>query len=355
MVALKVRTGGSEWSGIIRMEGISMARENNGYAQRIVMAASIDKTRTGKQIRQRMSLRGVTVLFLIMIISFSLCPGAEAAEALQELEATNVLLVSLTEELNTKEILYDRGSEELIYPASTMKMLTALTALEIADPEEKVMVGLELFLVPYDASRAGIHIPMRLTVRELLEGMLLPSGADAAYALAAYCGRKLKDDWEYDPPKAIARFVEAMNHKAASLGAEHTTAVNVDGYDAQGQMSTAQDILVIAQAFLKQPVLAEICAMPEAVLESEMGTTVKVRNSNELLHKDSGYYIKDAVGIKTGTTTKAGNCLVSSFEIQGNQYVCIVMNSSYYGRYADTRKLYEICCAKSSPAPDQAA
>ena len=295
------------------------------------------------------------VLSLIVMISFSLRPGAEASEDLKELEATNVLLVSLTEELNTKEILYDRGSEELIYPASTMKMLTALTALDIADPDEKVIVGLELFLVPYDASRAGIHIPMRLTVRELLEGMLLPSGADAAYALAAYCGRKLKDDWKYDPPEAIACFVEAMNQKAASLGAEHTTAVNVDGYDAQGQMSTAQDILVVAQAFLKQPVLAEICAMPEAVLDSAMGANIKVRNSNELLHEDSGYYIQDASGIKTGTTSKAGSCLVSSFEIQGDQYVCIVMNSSCYGRYTDTRKLYERCLAKTSLMPDRAA
>ena len=295
------------------------------------------------------------VLSLIVMISFSLRPGAEASEDLQELEATNVLLVSLTEELNTKEILYDRGSEELIYPASTMKMLTALTALDIADPDEKVIVGLELFLVPYDASRAGIHIPMRLTVRELLEGMLLPSGADAAYALATYCGRKLKDDWKYDPPEAIACFVEAMNQKAASLGAEHTTAVNVDGYDAQGQMSTAQDILVVAQAFLKQPVLAEICAMPEAVLDSAMGANIKVRNSNELLHEDSGYYIKDADGIKTGTTSKAGGCLVSSFEIQGDQYICIVMNSSYYGRYADTRKLYERCLERSGLRADRAA
>ena len=295
------------------------------------------------------------VLSLIVIISFSFSPGAETAEDPQGLEATNVLLVSLTKDLNTDEILFDRGSEKLIYPASTMKMLTALTVLDIADPDEEVMAGLELFLVPYDASRAGIHIPMRLTVRELLEGMLLASGADAAYVLAAYCGKKLKDDWGYDPPEAIKHFVEAMNNKAASLGAEHTTAVNVDGYDAEGQMSTAQDLLVIAQAFLKQPVLSEICAMPEAVLDSEMGTTIKVRNSNELLHKDSGYYIKDATGIKTGTTSKAGGCLVSSFEIQEDQYVCIIMNSSYYGRYTDTRKMYERCLAKSSLTDDLAA
>ena len=298
---------------------------------------------------------GTVFLSLIMMISFSFSLAAESAAQIQGLEAKHVLLVSLTEELSTKEILYDRGSEELIFPASTMKMLTALTALDIADPEEEVTAGLELFLVPYDASRAGIHIPMRLTVRELLEGMLLPSGADAAYALAAYCGKKLKDDWGYDPPEAIKRFVEAMNKKAASLGAEHTTAVNVDGYDAEGQMSTAQDLLVIAQAFLKQPVLSEICAMPEAVLDSEGGTTIKVRNSNELLHEDSGYYIKDADGIKTGTTSKAGGCLVSSFEIQGDQYICIVMNSSYYGRYADTRKLYESCLERSGLRADRAA
>ena len=285
----------------------------------------------------------IAILTALSVLLFSFAAaGTEAMPQTPELEAKNVLLVRLTEDLNTAEILYDKSSEELIYPASTLKMLTALTALDIVDTDEKVWVGLEQFLVPYDSSRAGLHIPMRLSVRDLLEGMLLPSGADAAYTLAAFCGKRLSGKKIESPTEEIQFFVDAMNRKAASLGAEHTTVINVDGYDAQGQMSTSADILVIAQAFLKQPVLAEICAMPQAELESGFKSTITVRNSNELLHEKSGYYNKDANGIKTGTTSLAGGCLVTSFDVPSGKYICVVMNSGYDSRYADTQKLYKM-------------
>ena len=135
----------------------------------------------------------IAILTALSVLLFSFAAaGTEAMPQTPELEAKNVLLVRLTEDLNTAEILYDKSSEELIYPASTLKMLTALTALDIVDTDEKAWVGLEQFLVPYDSSRAGLHIPMRLSVRDLLEGMLLPSGADAAYTLAAFCGKSSK-------------------------------------------------------------------------------------------------------------------------------------------------------------------
>ena len=300
--------------------------------------------------RPNMKRNVVTILAALVVLLFSYSTAqAEAIPQTPELEAKNVLLVRLTEDLNTAQILYDKSSEELIYPASTLKMLTALTALDIVDTDEKAWVGLEQFLVPYDSSRAGLHIPMRLSVRDLLEGLLLPSGADAAYTLAAFCGKRLSGDKIESPSEEIQYFVDAMNRKAASLGAEHTTVINVDGYDAQGQMSTAQDILVIAQAFLKQPVLAEICAMPQAELDGGPGPAITVRNSNELLHEKSGYYNKDVNGIKTGTTSLAGSCLVSSFDVQGGKYICVLMNSNYDSRYADTWKLYKMCCSEFVP------
>ena len=85
-----------------------------------------------------------------------------------ELEAENVLLASLTKDLKTDEFLYESDSEEVIYPGSTIKMLTALTVLDIADPEEKAKVGLEYFLVPSDASKAGLKPLMKLTMIRIL-------------------------------------------------------------------------------------------------------------------------------------------------------------------------------------------
>ena len=272
--------------------------------------------------------------------------AAESDFSALKLEAENVLLASLTKEGKTDEILYVLDSEEAVYPGSTLKMLTALTVLDIADPEEKARVGLEYFLVPSDASKAGLKPLMKLTIRDLLKGLLLPSGSDAAYTLAAYCGRKTGEEKGMSDSEAIACFVKAMNNKAASIGAEHTTVLNVDGYDEEGQLTTAQDLLIITEAFLEQPVLAEICALEEDEMTVKIGKIKKkipVRNTNELLHEDSIYYNADAVGVKTGTTSLAGGCLVSAFVIQGEEYICIVMKSNRDGRYTDTQKLYGIC------------
>ena len=146
--------------------------------------------------------------------------------------------------------------------------------------------------------------------------------------------------------EAVALFVDAMNDKAASIGAGHTTVVNVDGYDEEGQFTTAQDLLIMTEAFLEQQVLSEICALAEDEMTVKIGKVKKkipVRNTNEMLHEDSVYYNADAAGVKTGTTSLAGGCLVSAFIIQGEEYICIVMKSSRDGRYTDTQKLYDLC------------
>ena len=259
------------------------------------------------------------------------------------LEARNVLLVRLADDSESEQTIYAVDSEKSIYPASTLKMLTALTVLDIAQPDEIVEVGMGIYIPPLDASRAGLEFGMKLSVRDLLEGLLLPSGADAAYALGVYCGRKLTGKDQTDFLDAVKTFVAAMNQKAADIGAAHTTAVNVVGLDDKKQQTTAQDILTIAKVFLSNPVLSEICSLPTAKITSENGRTVSLMNTNKMLLAGSGYYNGDVSGVKTGTTSKAGNCLVSVFSIEDERYLCIVMNSSYYGKFTDTQKLYELC------------
>ena len=134
-----------------------------------------------------------------------------------------------------------------------------------------------------------------------------------------------------------------MNRKAAEIGAENTTVKNVVGLDDKGQKSTASDILKIAKVFLGDPVLAEICGLPTARITSEEGKTVSLSNTNKMLHPESEYFNSDVAGVKTGTTSKAGNCLVSVFTTGGEQYLCVVMNSSYYGKFTDTQRLFEVC------------
>lgn len=262
-----------------------------------------------------------------------------------ELEARNILLVERGKDGEDDRVVFASGSEDMIYPASTLKMLTALTVLDIADPGETVRVGEEIYIPPLDAARAGLEYGMSMSVRNLLECLLLPSGADAAYALGVYCGRKLPGNSGLSDKDAVGAFVVEMNRKAQELGAGHTTAVNVVGLDAKGQLTTAEDILTIAKAFLDRPLLAEICGLPKDRVASEEGRSITLRNTNKMLVADSGYYNGSIAGVKTGTTNKAGNCLVSVFSTGGEEYLCIVMNSSYYGKFTDTQALFEVCAA----------
>ena len=259
------------------------------------------------------------------------------------LEAQNILLVRLADDTRDEQAIYAVDSDDLIYPASTLKMLTALTVLDIARPEETVKLGAEIYIPPLDASRAGLEYGMTLSVEDLLKGLLLPSGADAAYALGVFCGRRLEGNGELSSERAVKAFVAAMNRKAEELGARHTTAVNVVGLDAAGQRTTAGDVLKIARVFLADPLLSQICALPSARISGGNGRTVSLSNTNKMLHANSAYYNENGAGVKTGTTSRAGNCLVSVFTAGGDRYLCVVMNSSYYGKFTDTQRLYEMC------------
>ncbi len=270
-------------------------------------------------------------------------PAKQYDTADLSLEAKNVLLVRLSENRRSADVIYAADSQEAIYPASTLKMLTALTVLDIADPDEKVQLGTEVYIPPLDAARAGLEPGMTMTVRDLLEGLLLPSGADAAYALGVYCGRQLEGNDKLSYQDAVKAFVAEMNRKAEAIGARNTTAVNVVGLDDNNQKTTTEDILRIAKVFLDQPLLAEICGLPKAKITSDEGKSVSLKNTNKMLISGSDYYNDSVAGVKTGTTSKAGNCLVSFFTVQGEEYICIVMNSSYDGKFTDTQALYEVC------------
>jgi hypothetical protein len=87
--------------------------------------------------------------------------------------------------------------------------------------------------------------------------------------------------------------------------------------------------------------------LPTDQITSEEGKSIYLSNTNKMLHEESEYFNKEVAGVKTGTTNKAGNCLVSVFSIQNERYLCIVMNSSYYGKFTDTQTLYEMCAEAS--------
>lgn len=252
----------------------------------------------------------------------------------QPLEARAALLIDITQGC----ILYRKAADEPLAPASTAKLLTALTAWALCGPDELVTVGSELGYVAADASRAGLAAGDTLTLRQLICAMLLPSGNDAAYALAAYAGRVLAGPGCPDET-ALACFVQAMNEQAAALGACGSCFATPDGYDADGQYTTAADLARIACAFLQNEELAALAAQPSAVLELAGGRQLACRNTNLLLDPAGPWYDPCVTGLKTGRTSAAGCCLISSARTEQGQYLCVVMGSSETGRWADSLAL----------------
>ena len=272
--------------------------------------------------------------------TYEFVPLREAEESFTiaaDLWAANVCLINTA----TSEVLYEKNSDDQIAPASTAKMLSALTALDYCSIDETVTVGREVQYIAADSSRAWLYAGNKLTLRQLLTAMLLPSGNDAAYTLAVHTGRVIAGDSSLSIEQAISVFLEAMNEKAISVGADSSNFLTPDGYDTAAQYTTARDLACIAQACINQTELYEIMGSYSISAVWESGQAVTYENTNELLNPDSEYYYPFITGMKTGKTSTAGSCLVSSACFQDEIFICVVMGSTESGRYTDSLILYE--------------
>lgn len=242
---------------------------------------------------------------------------------------------------NSQTVLYEKNATDSIAPASTTKLLTALTVLDYCSLDATVTIGEEINLVAPDASTAWLCIGDELTVNQLLVALLFPSGNDAAYALAAYTGRIISDHTEASTDQALSTFMEAMNRKAESLGATHSCFVCPDGYDTPGHTSTVTDLACIASACLQNDTICQIAGSYEITNTWSNGQSATYNNTNELLNPSSEYYCPEVIGLKTGRSTEAGNCLISAAVIHQQTYLVIIMNSSENGRWTDSLLAYD--------------
>ncbi len=241
----------------------------------------------------------------------------------------------------TGKVLYHKNATTAVYPASTTKLMTALVALELCDLDKEVTIGNEVNYIASDSSRAYLAEGERLTFQMLLEGMLVPSGNDAAYAVAACVGRVSLHNNKVDSKTAIKEFVRLMNEKTTELGLKNTCFKNPDGYDEEGQYTTAYDMGIIAIEALKNDTIRTITGKSNARNIFLSGEDVTWYSSNKLIVSGSGKYYKYAIGLKTGSSSLAGRCLVSAAEKDGSTYISVVMNSSIAGRWDDSIALLE--------------
>lgn len=254
-----------------------------------------------------------------------------------EVDATSAVLL----DCSTGKVLYHKNGMKTVYPASTTKLMTALVALDLCDVSDEVTIGSEIGFMAIDSSRAYLAEGQRLTVQMLLEGMLVPSGNDAAYAIAAYAGRVSLKDKKADAKEAVNEFVRLMNEKVAELGLENTNFKNPDGYDEEGQYTTAYDMGIIAMEVINNKTIRNIAGKSHARNVFLSGEDVTWKSSNKLIVSGSGMYYKYAIGLKTGSSSLAGRCLVSAAEENQSTYVSVVMNSTLAGRWEDSIELLE--------------
>ncbi len=238
-------------------------------------------------------------------------------------------------------VLYYKNALKPVFPASTAKVLSVLVAVDWCDLSEKITVGDEIEMIAEDASVAGLKKGDKLSIYSLLAAMLLPSGNDAAYVVAAHVGKKSLADPNSKPEDAVIEYVRLMNEKATSLGAENSCFITPDGYDAIGQYTTAYDMGMITLEVLKKKTLVKLTQKCRLGVTLSSGKKLTFRNTNLLINKTSAWYNSSVIGLKTGTTTMAGKCLISAAQSDNGYVISVVMNSTTSGRWSDSNKLLE--------------
>ena len=237
------------------------------------------------------------------------------AEAVQLSAAVAILM-----DADSGEVLYEKDAARRMRIASTTKIMTALVVLEHARLTDTITVtgdhmveGSSMYLKPGEV----------VTVEELLYGLMLCSGNDAALALADCCG-------------GLETFVAAMNDKAAALGMTDTSFANPNGLDDENHYSTARDMAVLAAYAAQDPTFRRICSTRTATVGGRTMT-----NHNKLLSQVEG-----CIGMKTGYTRAAGRTLVSCAEREGRRLVAVTLCDG--NDWADHKALYEMGFAENT-------
>lgn len=236
---------------------------------------------------------------------YNLC--AQMAETMQ---ARQILVY----DTNTDTILYRKtvGGGKL-FPASITKLFSTYVALQHLDPDAVITAGDELDLVHEGSSIAFIPKGGQYRAKMLVEGMMLPSGNDAAMVLAAAAGRAIAADENLPAAEAVQVFVDEMNLQADALGFEKSHFCNPDGWHTGAHYTCLNDLARISKLALENEVISRYMRKHDEETNSYGGQYVLWENTNLLLDPESSYYRRDAIGMKTGYTRPAGYSLMSAF------------------------------------------
>lgn len=236
-------------------------------------------------------------------------------------------------------MLFEKDAKTRITAASTTKLLTALTLLEYVSDDTVFTVGRELSMVGAGSSSAKLVKGQKLSVEEILDALLIPSGNDASYVIAAHVGRNLSGDPQITDRDAVDLFLEKMNDKARALGVKDSLFTCPDGYPDGKQYTTAEDMMLIAVAAADNATIRKTVEKTYSEIVFPDGTIRGYVNTNQLMVPSSSYFYEGTFGMKTGSTPGAGSCLISGAEAYGHELIVALFKAPNNAtRYTDSQK-----------------
>lgn len=249
------------------------------------------------------------LLMLIILLNSSIVYGENI-----KISAENCILM----DCNTGRILYEKDSHKKIAMASTTKIMTALIALENGNLNDKIKINIEC--VGIEGSSIYLKEDEEVTLEDLLYGLMLRSGNDAAVAIAIHIGGNIEG------------FTELMNKKAKEIGALNTNFVNPNGLHHNNHYSTAYDLALITREAFSYNEFEKIVGTKTYV--SKRKENNYYQNKNKTI-----WQYKGGDGVKTGYTTSSGRCLVSSANRKGMRLISVVIRANDW--FNDNYKLLD--------------
>ena len=275
-------------------------------------------------------MKKITALLFAVLLSLTAFTGTALAapEFDGKVEPYAVLLM----DADTGAVLYAKNADERVEPASTTKIMTLIVALEQADLDSVVTISTKA--AGQRGSLLKVSAGEKIVMRDLLYGMMLASGNDAAVAVAEAVGGSEEG------------FAELMNKKAQELGMANTHFVAPHGMHVENHYTTASDMAILTRYAMQNPDFADIVSRENYTMPAtnKHSAPWEVKNTNKLLHSDDQYYYKYATGVKTGSTPAAGDCLVSSAATKdGMNLICLVFGDEFngYRRWPLSIELFE--------------
>ena len=251
---------------------------------------------------KRLVLFFVTFLFVLTVF-------LGTASAAESFDYNSKVSVAMLVDADSGEVLFATDNiDEKIHPASTTKIMTCILAIESADLDADVTISPDA--VNPGGSKIELVANETINMKDLLTGMMVESGNDAALAVAIHMAG------------SVSAFVDKMNEKAAVLGMTNTHFANPHGKDDDEHLTTARDMSLLAQYAFKNPTFMDIVDTETFDMKKQKAKLLK--NTNLLIRQDEDAYYRYATGMKTGSTKAAGRCLVASATKDDMNLICLM-------------------------------